>query len=121
MIMEKKKLFRFLRIGIRWFAMILASILMMSGFVRFVELNTECDGFSYYQFLDVYCETSGFFNYKVRCDIPLGNELYCYNDMLGFRFDVVRTSNYIGFVDYNVDDVVIDFDLLDLNFSLENI
>jgi hypothetical protein len=116
--MDKKKFLGFLRIGVRWFAMIIVSILIMSGFLRFVELNTYCeDDFSYYQFLDLYCEKSGFFNYKVRCEIPVGVSISCYNDMLGFSFPVVKSGgSHSGIVDYNYennyyDDFIIDYNV----------
>lgn len=95
MIIKKSKVRKFFREVLRWFGMLLLSLLAMSGFIRFVELNTTCEGFnSYYEFQDIFCEKSGFLNYKIKCDIPVYVELNCVCDFGLFSFPVARTEGF---------------------------
>jgi len=103
--MFKKKINykKVLREGIRWGAMILASFLMMSGFLRVIEINTTCVSsndfleeyrYSYYDFLFNNCERSGFLNLLFSCDLTYISSTTCFFEYKDFSFVILDYSNF---------------------------
>lgn len=90
---SKFRIFKYVKPARRFIAWIIIGILAFSGFLRFVELNTECDNFNnYYEFQNSYCNYSGFLNHKVKCEIPVGVDINCNCDLGIFSFPVVKTK-----------------------------
>ena len=105
---------KFFKKIIKYFALIILFIFAFSGYLRFIELNTNCEGFvSYYEFQDSFCSKSGFLNHKIECDLPVGVPLYCRADLGLFSFTVVKSS---GNMDY-IHDSNNNNDFYDFNYS----
>ena len=106
---NKEDLLKYLKIFRKTTAWIIIGILAFSGFLRFVELNTTCNGYmSYYEFQDTNCMYSGFLNHKIKCEMPVGVPIDCRANLGIFSFNVLKSNgtavfsdNYDYFNDFN--------------------